>query len=320
MNSRGGNCNPTDDGQPLQAGDAATLSIVLVENGALAAGKLVTFRAEVVELGGGHTHYSERHSLTEYPELLNDVRLGGLPLQGTASAGHFRDGTTRADSIDVVSDSLGAATVEFVAGFLGAVVEVIAIAELADSTVADTASIEIKVPGLVPLEASGGLSSRAYFVGGTSAHAQETNWYVRPEIVNDLQTIATDLSNLMLEFGAVYPQFNDASLPWGGSFNGSASSLLDITGSAATVDDILAAHASHALGVDIDIAFCYSDASGVDDQSSRVSWGSEGCVRSGELLPDLEMERADALRIMRQRGDAQIHDGNHFHIRFWEIS
>lgn len=122
----------------------------------------------------------------------------------------------------------------------------------------------------------------------------------------------------------MYPQFNDASLPWGGSINAHPDSLLPIAGSTATVDDVLAPHRSHALGVDIDISVCYSTDQGVDDhQSSRIRWTSEGCLDSDNVAhPELEVRRSETVLAMKLFGDAALHgrNGNHFHVRFRGIS
>jgi len=58
-------------------------------------------------------------------------------------AGYLRSGAARVESIDVVVDSTGVATVEFVAGFLGGAVEVVAAADVGTVTLADTILIAL---------------------------------------------------------------------------------------------------------------------------------------------------------------------------------
>jgi hypothetical protein len=106
---------------------------------------------------------------------------------------------------------------------------------------------------------------------------------------------------------------------------------LAIANSTSTVDNPLADHRSHALGIDLDIAFCYALDFGVDQlQENRVGWDNDNdeCIApDGTPHPELQLDRELAEQIMDAQGDAAMHASdpddpatvNHFHIRFQEL-
>lgn len=320
--------SPVNGGvQPKRDGDVASLKAILWSQGAPVIGDTVSFRAEVAPLRGGHSHYGTRHSLTEFPEV-PQVPQADPDLVGTALPAHFRNAGVRIDSVDVVTDTTGSVEVEFVAGYLGAKIDVMVTAEIDTVVFADTVSHRLRVPDLVDIQPQ---FSQAYFVGGTTSdgHPQGTNWYMESGVVPRMEAIIDGL--YALGSGSEYPQVNDASLPWGGSMTASVGRLIPVGTSTSTVDDPFTSHRSHALGVDVDIAFCYSTVAGMDaNQANRVHWtrpdelSPYDCYPRGEAepRPDLRLNRVRTLQIMNTQGDAQMHvpgpDANHFHIRFWE--
>jgi hypothetical protein len=166
--------------------------------------------------------------------------------------------------------------------------------------------LEIRVPGLVNLEDS---LTNVYWIGGTAAHPQGVNWHVVPGVDAALQSIADTLRS---SYGGqtLYLQYNDASLPWGGTFTVIPDPLEDPFNSDG--------HLAHATGLDIDIGYCYAERSGDDGQANRVHPGNNGdCSGRPELLvPETDLSRAaeDQNGVNLRHGS--IPSRYHYHIRF----
>jgi hypothetical protein len=149
--------------------------------------------------------------------------------------------------------------------------------------------------------------SNVLFVGGTTAHPQGTNHHLTPSAADRMERIAEQMATFAGPNR--FLQHNDASLEWGGSFTA-------LPGVAGTGENPLNGHLAHALGVDIDIAWCYAATSGfTPGQVGRVF----GTTCSGTAYVNGE----DLIRIADGVGAcADAHPSaagggeDHYHIRF----
>ena len=162
--------------------------------------------------------------------------------------------------------------------------------------------LEIRVPDLVNLEDS---VTNVYWIGGTAAHPQGVNWHVVPGVIGALQSIA---DTMLTSNGGqtLYLQYNDASLPLGGTFTVYPNPLEDPY-------DNNRGHVSHAIGLDIDIGLCYAEYSGNDNQIHRVFPG-QNLDCSGR--PELLVSGTDLQKLVERRNGVSGFEGDHYHVRF----
>jgi len=178
-------------------------------------------------------------------------------------------------------------------------------------TYADTVRLQVHVPGLINDTTE--IADVVLFVGGTPLvggpliHPQGVNHHVTPSVAERMGRIASAMA--MFAGPNRYLQHNDASLPWGGAFTVNP----DAGG---TGEWPLKGHQAHALGVDIDIAWCYAAVAGFTaNQTGRV--GGTDCPTTGKVDPE------ELARVANRVGAcADPHPSvsggadNHYHIRF----
>jgi hypothetical protein len=251
-------------------------------------GVSVALRAELMPGVGGHAH------VDTIVRLENAATATQGPDQNQPIPGHFRhDGAKRA-AVQASTGTDGRARTRFSAGYMGARVRVIASATVDGKAVADTVPVTVRVPNLVTAEAR--LDTLVYWIGGTEAHPQGVNWYVRDSLLDELEDIASALRRT-IRGQNYYLQYNDISLPLGGTFTEHPNPL----------EHPWTPHRSHNLGTDIDIAFCYNMLRGNDGGGNRRRQCS-----GVERVPQGRLD--DAARA--EGGINRVHGGNHYHIRF----
>jgi hypothetical protein len=157
------------------------------------------------------------------------------------------------------------------------------------------------VPNLVTLEDS---LTNVYWIGGRAAHPQGVNWHMVTPVVGAMQSIADSMRRTN-GGQTLYLQYNDASLPSGGTFTWEIPPH--------PLEDPWLPHVTHAIGLDIDIALCYAEYSGNDNQIHRVHAGQNlDCSGRPELLVSEVELREAAARVNAVTGA----EGDHYHIRF----
>lgn len=286
------------------AGDTTTVVLSASQGQQPAVGLSVDIRAEFMP-SAGHAHITAPLDFENAPTHV----YGGPDPVAQAVTGYFKKGNSRTKSLSEVTDSNGEITFAFVAGWVGGKVDVIAATEVAGQLIVDTLEVVERVSGLTSLHSNPTALANALFVGGTSHHPQFQNWYVLPAPGDSLALFALRMHALG---GTQYPQFNDASLPYGGSF--SVAPPLGATG--VRMDAPFRPHNSHAIGVDIDVALCWSSMSGAtSEQTGRVSPTEDppnvfACPSDSEIDEAQLRERANAL------GFEVFPEDNHFHLRF----
>lgn len=294
--------------QPEVAPALISLRASLASGGTPVSDAEVSVAGEVIP-ESGHDHVVAPIALTS-PNMA--ITQGGTD-EGLPLAGHFRFDGERTADITATTDMNGMLDAEFVAGLLGTRLWVIATANLAGETVADTVTLTVVVPNLVDLEQELAPSDPdIYWVGPTAEHSE--NWYVNQDLVTPLSFVASTMRS-SLEGTLLYLQYNDASLPLGGAFT------FTLPGESATgrvfEDPFQRPHRSHANGLDIDIAWCYAMQRGNDGGVNRVR--GTNCRLPGGATPN-PMLRVNLLRLQRaaadQGGVALPHNGTHYHIRF----
>ncbi|MGE5849196.1 MAG: hypothetical protein ACM362_03575 [Candidatus Methylomirabilota bacterium] len=278
--------------QPAREPDASNIDAVVRVGGQPAQGTAVEVRAEFLDSTGGHAHIQPGMPFESAPPLTQG------PDAGSPVLGHFEYAGQRYVVLQLTPDASGAVAGQFVAGYVGGRVRLTASATLEGQEVSRrSVDLGIRVPGLVNLEDS---LTNVYWIGGTPAHPQGVNWQMVPPVVGAMQSIADSMRS---SYGGqtLYLQYNDASLPWGGTFTWQIPPH--------PLEDPWLPHVTHAIGLDIDIAFCYAEYSGNDNQIHRVSDCS--------ARPELRVSQADLDTVAElHNGVNRIHDGNHYHIRF----
>ena len=222
------------------------------------------------------------------------------------------------------TDGAGRVRPFFVAGYLGGSIRLIASASVDGQEIADTAALTIRVPDLISLEDR---VANVYWIGGNNDHLQGDNWFFRPHLVDELQEIADSLMIVDTINGiprARYLQYNDASLPLGGSFTVFRDTLNPPPSGLRPEDNHrwenpYLAHLAHAVGLDIDIAWCYTEHQGNDGgEANRVK--GTNCVTEngfGPAQPDLAIAREELDAAAAAVGGVnRVHSRNHYHIRF----
>lgn len=250
----------------------------------------------------GHAHQTTRVAFTDVPDAQSGFPDFG-DLVGNPWTGFFRFESADYDTFEAETAS-GALAFEFIAGSVSGDVQVIASTTVDSVLYADTVDIRIQVPDLVNDTLYVG---DAYFIGGTTAHALGPNLHVTQSVALRMQQIALAMAG---EEPGFYVQHNDASLPWGGTFT-----VLP-TGQGTGANPLAGGHRSHALGQDIDIAWCYTDVAGFDpSEDDRVS--GTNCSATEYVNPDTLQVYTDAVGAC-----AAAHASNssgvldHYHIHF----
>jgi hypothetical protein len=289
------------------------LTVQLESNGQGAPNREVKWSAELLKETGGHSHVLERLSLDSMPTSPAGTAANFAPgMANRPFGGFFVRGADSLSTIVDTTDVNGASEVFFVPGFIGGEYDIIATAALGEDTLSDTARFVVRVPDLVNVRTTAGAD--AYFVGGKidsmstpplPLHLQDSIWFA----TSDFRTTVTSLV-AGLRAGGNYPQVNDLSLPYGGSYT-HTDLALDSAGG--MIDDPWAPHRSHGLGVDVDIGWCYTTASGMDEhQDHRVSPDTTAvslCGSNGAVRPRRVMNLAENLNLR------VVIEGDHWHIR-----
>jgi len=279
---------------PEREPDTATVNVLVKRDGSPVAGVQLTIRAEFLPTTGGHAHIHD-------PIRFETGALAPTGPEATRPIyGYFvtSSGQKRAN-LSATSDSSGAVQSRLVAGYVGGEALVIASASVDGAVVADSAIVAYVVPGLVKLEDS---ITGVYWIGGDAAHAEGDNHYAQDSVVARLQTIA-DSMQATVNGTTLYLQYNDASLPDGGTFSVIPTPVQE-------EHPYSGGHTAHNTGLDIDVAFCYTAYQGDDGgELHRV----RGCSSTPSRLVDEDVLKRVACA---QHGIAEIHNNSHYHIRF----
>lgn len=282
--------------QPEREPDSSNISAAVRVGDQPAQGAAVQVRAEFLDTTGGHAHIQQILPF----ESVSPLTQG--PDAGFPVLGHFEYAGQGYVVLQLTPDANGSMAAQFVAGYAGGRVRLTASATLDSQEVArKNVELEIRVPDLVNLEDS---LTNVYWIGGTAAHPQGVNWHVVPGVVAGLQSIA---DSMLGNNGGqtLYLQYNDASLPLGGTFTVTPSPLEDPWDNGG--------HISHAIGVDIDIGLCYAEYSGNDNQVHRVFPGPN--LDCGGR-PELVVSRTRLEAFADRYNAVSRSEGDHYHIRF----
>jgi len=283
--------------QPEREPDSSDISATVRVGDQPAQGTAVQVRAEFLDSTGGHAHIQPSVPFESAPTLTQG------PDAGFPVLGHFEYAGQGNVVLQLTPDPTGAVAAQFVAGYVGGRVRVTASATLDGQEVSRrSVDLEIRVPDLVNLEDS---VTNVYWIGGTAAHPQGVNWHVVPGVIGALQSIA---DTMLTSNGGqtLYLQYNDASLPLGGTFTVYPNPLEDPY-------DNNRGHVSHAIGLDIDIGLCYAEYSGNDNQIHRVFPG-QNLDCSGR--PELLVSGTDLQKLVERRNGVSGFEGDHYHVRF----
>ena len=256
--------------------------------------EVVTLEAFWLPDSGGHDHVGDTLPFDSIPTVVSALSAFTTGAVGRPVSGFFVRGTDSLASVVDTTDQAGSVSVDFVAGFAGGEVLIVAEAD----TLVDTLAITVSESDLTDLSSSA--STDAYFVGGTSAHPQGTNWYVTPSFGDAVALLVEGMAGTPSGW---YPQVNDASLSHGGTF----------TISPIDFSNPNKKHRSHAQGIDVDLSFCMAQTNGVDPlQSSRQHYdtATKSCP-----VGTPELDREDVLRLAEFLGLRVIQEKNHYHLR-----
>jgi hypothetical protein len=230
---------------------------------------------------------------------------------GKSVAGFFVLGSDSVETATDTTDASGESTIQFIPGFIGGEVEIIASSAVSAVALADTVIVSIKVPGLVNIRPVG--DTLAYFVGGkgdstsvppVTYHRQDSIWFSTPQYRDSLLAVVA-----VMQAGGYYMQVNDLSLSHGGSYTYEpASGLTEVDPPGVLVEDPFGRHRSHAMGIDGDLGSCYATSVGMDiDQDDRVA---DGACSGNQLVVWEDLQYAASrfgLRVIRE--------SDHFHLR-----
>jgi len=291
---------------PEREPDTASVQVSLAQNGTpVPAGTQVTVRAEWLPNTGGHAHMQ---NVLRF-ESTNAPRLTTGPEQGKPLVGYFFvSASDKRASLTLNTNQSGVVETKLVAGYLGGRARVIASAAVSGQTVADTVVVGYAVPGLVQLKDS--MLQDVYWIGGTTYHHQGDNFYVQDSVVQRLLSIATNMKDVV-NGDSVFLQYNDASLPAGGTFTVYPEPVVYENPFLVEPNG----HQTHNTGLDQDVGRCYSKHHG-DDGGTLYRLGSSACSGTGGNT-SLAVPFADLrTEACSQRGAPVLHSGTHYHIRF----
>lgn len=319
---------------PERQPDTATVQVALRQwdGSPGSSGTPVTFTAYWLPEFGGHAHFTVPIDFGAMPHLPSGTPESGAPLTGY----FFVSTTKKLPSFTDTTDGTGTVSAKLVAGYLGGRARVVA------STVSlrmvdgfaileilkDSLTIGYGVPGLIRLSDS--VTSGVYWIGGTADHLQSDHFYVRAGLDTALRVIAESL-HASANGKDYYPQYNDASLPTGGTFSVRQTGFDGRLFESPYGGQHTAGHTAHNTGLDIDIGLCLADAQGDgSDRVHRVSGTYVNtrtpqtiCAGGGSLT-------TETIRVIAHNRIAnfatlfnaivRVHNdtanGNHFHIRF----
>lgn len=284
--------------QNARAGDTASIEFIAAVWAVANDEVDVTVEALFLPRTGGHEHQTDTIFLQNIPDApttpFNWGDIGGEPLGG------FLERDEQKTSTMAIETDGGRLSFDFVAGVIGGDLQVVLETEVDNTTYSDTLDLRIVVPGLVLPDTTS--SAEVYYVGGTAYHDLGDNLYVTPDVADRMDEIATLMAAIAPQ-SDYHLQHNDASLPFGGTFT-------EVAIGAGTGARPVSAHKSHALGVDIDIGWCYANASGFDPLETDRIRGTDCSATAA--VPEKRLSA-----IARRVGACmKIHAGNHFHIRF----
>ena len=265
----------------------------------------VTLAGAMLAGSGGHAHFVveksiESSRLVDYRDLSGAPDDSGLPILG-----FFEDAAGARDSqFSADTEASGEVSATYVAGHVSGVMRITVTAESEGDSRTEVLDLTIAVPDLRPPP----FLSLAYYVGwppGNLYHGVAENWYLRPYVAG----AAMSLAAVLVDPGqpSLMPQFNDASLRWGGTFQvGSLSEL------ASGLEDHPwdVPHRSHRVGVDLDVGFCRVPHSGYDNEEQHRRFDHE-CRGTPDriLLPE-------AARVAERVGAYVLIERNHLHYTF----
>ena len=234
---------------PEHPPDTAIVSVLLTQGGnPVPAGTWVTFRAEWLRAAGGHAHVTQDIKF----ELADTLTTG--PEKGRPTVGYFcvAGCIIRQPVVSVQTSSNGSAFAYLVAGYLGGRARIVVTATVGGADLTATAIVGYAVPGLVSLKTRIPVSD-VYWTGGTGDHPQGQNFYVQDSIAARLQPIAENMQKT-INNQPFYLQYNDASLPSGGTF-----SVRPVRAMTFFEDPYrsVPGHTAHNTGLDQDIGYCY---------------------------------------------------------------
>ncbi len=298
---------------PEHEPDTANVQVTVFAGGRPAPLVSVTVRAEFLPLTGGHAHVKTPVGFESAPRLTTG------PETGNGLMGYFFTAPDQKhNGVAAFTDGNGMVATKLVAGYLGGRARVIASAGVIGREVAETVIVGYAVPGLVSLQTH--VDSAVYWIGGTNDHPQGMNFNLQDSLANRLGPFANNLRTTV-NGATLYLQFNDATLPSGGTFSvGTPSQPLLFE------HPFSGGHLSHDTGLDLDVSLCYADAEGDGGDAAhrvygRIRNGALTCTaQGGATLVGRQVDQvlfnaqADAMN-----GVSRIHlpsDSTHFHIRF----
>lgn len=283
------------------------------------AGIPVTVRAEWLPATGGHAHYTAPIRFDEMPPMPSGTPEAGMPVAGY----FFVSATQKKPTLSLTTDSTGKVTTKLVAGYLGGRARVITSTLMlgfvggivVGDVLIDTVEVGYAVPGLVSLQTRMPVD-HVYWIGGTDDHPQGANFYVQDSVAARLDTLADSMPKTV-DGQQLYLQFNDASLPNGGTFSVKPRSVEGFFEDPYRSDP---GHTAHNSGLDQDVGYCYAPSHGDDGGGNAV--GSSTCKTADTAWI------VDATKLHRiacqEHGVAQAHGTTlsgvfiptHYHIRF----
>ncbi|MEZ4414830.1 MAG: hypothetical protein R3E10_03685 [Gemmatimonadota bacterium] len=260
-------------------------------------GAAVSLRAVYQSRTGGHEHIAGDVELTSSSRKVT-WPSHSLPDDGRPILGYFEDGQDWSPTIDGTTDLNGEVKATFVAGHMAGTMRFLVEAEAAGESDTASTAVQVAVPALQPPP----FLSLAYYVGwGNQNHGVARNWFLRTDVAGHALSLAALLQRVDGS-DLLYPQFNDASLEGGGSFNWRASGALED-------HPYLDSHLSHRLGIDLDVAICRVKFTGWDEgETHRLHYGQ---CQGAQVIDILQAaEKAD------QVGAYVLREGDHLHFVF----
>ena len=301
--------------------DTANVQVTVYRDGhpvSADAPSTVTIRAEWLPGTGGHAHIAKPVGFQDAPRLTTG------PESGYGLLGYFFTAPNqKKNAVATQTNSNGLVTTKLVAGYVGGRASVIATAAVNGKVLAETVFVAYAVPGLVKLQDS--ITADVYWIGGTNDHHQGDNFYVQPRLVAGMTAIAESLKKTGST--TLYAQYNDASLPNGGTFTVKPAPVTFENPYIGTGGG----HVSHDRGLDMDIGLCLTDTPGdggnwvhrVEGRYDQYANPQTQCMLGSQLLTDTARVISHD-RLTNVAGFfsaiARVHpdtsNGNHFHIHF----
>ena len=172
-------------------------------------------------------------------------------------------------------------------------------------------SSQDSVSGLVSLQTRIPLSD-VYWVGWNNDHPHTLNFYLQDSIALRLDTIAESMWTTV-NGQQLYLQYNDASLPNGGTFTVTPDNEVKFEDPYIDYDaGGGVGHTAHNTGLDQDIGLCYAAASGDDGGRTHRVYNQACSGNTGNKVNPGQLQ----IDACAQHGVAQLHFGSHYHIRF----